>query len=79
MTSRKGLFISSSAIRLTGIAEAEGRALLPVLRAHASSPNSSIGFGWNAGDFVIWDNLARWHFAVNDYDVPRAYRKVIAG
>jgi taurine dioxygenase len=78
-TGRKGLFISSSAIRLTGIADAEGRALLPFLLAHASSPNYSVGFGWSAGDFVIWDNLATWHFAVNDYDGPRAYRKVIAG
>ena len=27
---------------------------------------------------VLWDNLATWHRAVNDYDRPRAYRKVIA-
>ena len=31
------------------------------------------------GDFVLWDNLATWHYAVNDYDGPRVYRKVIAG
>jgi taurine dioxygenase len=77
-TGRKGLFISSSALRLTGIAEAEGKALLPFLLAHASSPNYSVGFGWKPGDFVIWDNLATLHYAVNDYDGPRAYRKVIA-
>jgi alpha-ketoglutarate-dependent taurine dioxygenase len=76
-TGRKGLFLSSSAIRLTGIGAAEGEALLPFLLAHASSPNYSVGFGWRPGDFVIWDNQAAWHFAVNDYDGPRAYRKVI--
>ncbi len=27
---------------------------------------------------MIWDNLATWHYAVNDCDGPRAYRKVIA-
>jgi hypothetical protein len=27
---------------------------------------------------VIWDNLATWHYAVNDYDGPHACRKVIA-
>jgi alpha-ketoglutarate-dependent taurine dioxygenase len=78
-TGRKGLFLSSSAIRLTGIEPAEGQALLPFLLAHASSPNYAVGFGWKAGDFVIWDNQATWHFAVNDYEGPRAYRKVIGG
>jgi len=32
-----------------------------------------------ARDFVIWDNLATWHHAVNDYDSPRVHRKVVAG
>ncbi len=76
---RKGLFLSSPALRLTGISEGEGKALLPFLLVHASSPNYAVGFGWNPGDFVIWDNLATWHYAVNDYDGPRAYPKVIGG
>ncbi len=78
-TGRKGLFLSSSAIRLTGIEPAESQALLPFLLAHAASPNFTVGFGWKPGDFVIWDNQAAWHFAVNDYDGPRSYRKVIGG
>jgi len=78
-TGRKGLFLSSSALRLTGIEPAEAAAILPFLLAHASSPNYSVAFGWQPGDFVIWDNQATWHYAVNDYDGPRAYRKVIAG
>jgi alpha-ketoglutarate-dependent taurine dioxygenase len=78
-TGRKGLFLSTSALRLTGINPAEGDALLPFLLAHASSPNYSVSFGWKPGDFVLWDNQATWHYAVNDYDGPRAYRKVIAG
>jgi alpha-ketoglutarate-dependent taurine dioxygenase len=78
-TGRKGLFISTGALRLTGVTEAEGQALLPFLLAHASSPNYTVSFGWKPGDFVLWDNLATWHYAVNDYTGPRAYRKVIAG
>jgi alpha-ketoglutarate-dependent taurine dioxygenase len=27
---------------------------------------------------VLWDNLATLHYAVHDYDGPRAYRKVVA-
>lgn len=78
-TGRKGLFISTSAIRLTGIADAEGKALLPFLVSHVSSPNYVAGFGWKPGDFVLWDNQATLHYAVNDYDGPRVYRKVIGG
>ncbi len=78
-TGRKGLSVSSSALRLTGVTDAESKALLPFLLAHASSPNYAVNFGWRPGDFVIWDNLATWHYAVNDYDGPRVYRKVIGG
>jgi alpha-ketoglutarate-dependent taurine dioxygenase len=78
VTGRKGLFLSHGALGLTGIKPDEARALLPFLLAHASSPNYTVGFGWKPGDFVLWDNLATWHYAVNDYDGPRAYRKVIA-
>jgi alpha-ketoglutarate-dependent taurine dioxygenase len=78
-TGRKGLLISSSALGLTGVTDAEGNALLPFLLAHASSPNYTVGFGWKPGDFVIWDNQATWHYAVKDYDGPRVYRKVIGG
>ena len=78
-TGRKGLLISTSALRLTGVTETESQALLPLLQAHASSPNYTVSFGWRPGDFVLWDNLATWHYAVNDYDGPRVYRKVIGG
>jgi taurine dioxygenase len=78
-TGRKGLLLSSSALGLSGVTDAESKALLPFLLAHASSPNFTVGFGWKPGDFVIWDNQATWHYAVNDYDGPRVYRKVIGG
>ena len=69
-TGRQGLFISTGALRHTGITEADGHALPPFLQAHASSPNYTVSFGWHPGDFVLWDNLATWHYAVNDYDGP---------
>ncbi|KAA9149317.1 TauD/TfdA family dioxygenase [Amycolatopsis acidicola] len=78
-TGRPGLFLSSSAVRLTGVTERESKALLPFLLSHASSPDYTIRFGWQPGDFVLWDNLATWHYAVDDYgNGPRVYRKVIA-
>jgi taurine dioxygenase len=78
LTGRKGLFISSSALRLTGVSPQEGKVLLDHLLRHASSPDYTIRFGWRPGDFVLWDNQATWHYAVDDYgDGPRVYRKVI--
>ncbi|MFF4271791.1 TauD/TfdA dioxygenase family protein [Streptomyces sp. NPDC001536] len=79
LTGRKGLFISSSAQGLTGVTPQEGRVLLDHLLRHASSPNYTIRFGWQPGDFVLWDNQATWHYAVDDYgDGARVYRKVLA-
>jgi alpha-ketoglutarate-dependent taurine dioxygenase len=54
-TGRKGLFLSTGALRLVGVTEAESRALLPFLLTHASSPNYTIRYHWQAGDFVIRD------------------------
>lgn len=77
-TGRAGLFISTSAVRLTGLTEDEGQAVLRYLFAHASSPKYSVRYSWQSGDFVLWDNQATWHYAVDDYgDAPRTYRKVI--
>ncbi|PXW31334.1 UNVERIFIED_CONTAM: taurine dioxygenase [Williamsia faeni] len=76
---RKGLFISTGALRLEGLSDSEGRAVLSYLLEHASSPNYTIRFGWDAGDFVLWNNLATWHYAIDDYGTqPRRYRKVLA-
>ncbi|MEW1631477.1 TauD/TfdA family dioxygenase [Streptomyces sp. NPDC089173] len=78
LTGRKGLFISASALHLTGVTPAESKVLLDHLLRHASSPDYTIRFGWNPGDFVLWDNRATWHYAVDDYgDGARVYRKVI--
>ncbi|MEU6389582.1 TauD/TfdA family dioxygenase [Streptomyces sp. NPDC046939] len=77
-TGRKGLFISSSALGLTGVTPAESKVLLDHLLRHASSPDYTIRFGWRPGDFVLWDNRATWHYAIDDYgDGARVYRKVI--
>lgn len=77
-TGRKGLFLSTSAIGLTGVSAAEGRAVLQYLLAHASSPKYSVRYSWRPGDFALWDNQGTWHYAVDDYGTaPRTYRKVI--
>lgn len=78
-TGRKGLLISTGAIRLNGVTKSESDVLLPFLLQHVTSPNFTVSFGWRPGDIAIWDNVATLHYAVNDYFGPRVYRKVIAG
>jgi taurine dioxygenase len=57
-----------------GEADVIGRFLV----AHASAPRYSVRYSWRPGDFVLWDNQATWHYAVDDYGTaPRTYRKVI--
>ena len=78
-TGRRGLFLSTGVRGVVGLNPGEGQAILDYLLQHASSPNYTIRFGWNPGDFVLWDNLSTWHYAIDDYgDGPRAYRKVLA-
>lgn len=75
---RKTLFLSSGALSINGVTPAEGEVIRNHLVAHASQPKYSVRYSWRAGDFVLWDNQATWHYAVDDYGTaPRAYRKVI--
>ena len=80
---RNGRAACSSARRASGSpasAREEGQPSSTSSTEHASQPKYQARFGWAVGDFVLWDNRATWHVAVDDYgDAPRAYRKVIAG
>jgi hypothetical protein len=44
-----------------------------------TSPTCAVNIGWRPGDFVIRDNQATSHYAVNDHDGPRVYRRMIGG
>lgn len=66
-TGIKGLYLTSRITHLLGIPRAESDALLAFLRQHASGVNYQYRNRWNAGDLVIWDNRAVWHYAVDDY------------
>jgi taurine dioxygenase len=66
-TGVKGLYLTSRITHLIGIPRAESDALLAFLRQHASGVNYQYRNHWQAGDLVIWDNRAVWHYAVDDY------------
>jgi len=59
---RRTLFISpSSAERVVGLDEAEGRQLLDDLFAHAIQPRFVWEHKWQPGDLIVWDNRCTMH------------------
>ncbi len=61
-TGRKVLNISPNhAHRIEGLNEAESRALLDQLIAHATHPRFIWTHRWRAGDLVMWDNRCTMH------------------
>jgi taurine dioxygenase len=64
---RKCLYISHHAMRIAGVAEGEGRALLKALMAHATRPEFVYAHRWRQGELVMWDNRCTMHKATG-YD-----------
>ncbi|MEU9245753.1 TauD/TfdA family dioxygenase [Streptomyces sp. NPDC048385] len=71
-TGERGLYYSTSAVRITGLNELEQSTLRRLLLEHATQPRFVVRYRWQPGDIAIWDNRAVWHSAVDDYgDSPR--------
>src|SRR5579863_3210502 len=58
---RKSLYLASHAGRIFGMAEAEGRALIDELVAHATQRQFVYTHRWRLRDLVIWDNRCTMH------------------
>jgi alpha-ketoglutarate-dependent 2,4-dichlorophenoxyacetate dioxygenase len=58
---RKSLFLASHAGRILGMPEAEGRALIEELVAHATQRQFVYTHRWRVHDLVIWDNRCTMH------------------
>jgi len=63
VTGRRALYLASHASRIEGMSLPEGRLLLRELIEHATQPAFVHRHRWQAGDLVIWDNLATMHRA----------------
>jgi len=59
----KTLYLSSSAARIVGWPDDEGRALLDELTAFATQPQFVLAYKWQAGDVLVWDGAATMHRA----------------
>src|SRR5690606_18769652 len=74
-TRRQGPYISHHISRIDGLAEAESRALLAELMAHATSERFVYANRWQSGDVVMWDNRATMHRAT-EYDAAEERRVI---
>jgi alpha-ketoglutarate-dependent 2,4-dichlorophenoxyacetate dioxygenase len=58
---RRSLYLASHAGRIFGMAEAEGRALIDELVAHATQRQFVYTHRWRLNDLVMWDNRCTMH------------------
>ena len=79
---RKALFVNEGfTVRVEGMDEAEGQALLGELNTHATQSRFIYSHKWSAGDVVFWDNRMTMHCAT-EYDSRhsrRMHRTTIQG
>jgi alpha-ketoglutarate-dependent taurine dioxygenase len=75
-TGKKALYLGHHALRILGLAENEGAALLDALLAHATQPRFTYAHRWRPGDLVVWDNRCMLHRAVANYEMTR-YRRIM--
>jgi taurine dioxygenase len=77
-TGRKALYaVSGSSFGIVGMDDAEGRALLDALKAHALQEKYQYRLRWEVGDVVLWDDLSLLHAAtLTDPDDPRTLWRI---
>jgi len=75
-TGCKTLYLGNHSTHILGMPEAEGRALLDELVAHATKPPFVYRHRWHAGDLVMWDNRCLLHRLVIDPTLAK-YRRVM--
>jgi taurine dioxygenase len=73
-TGAKSLFLGMYCSQVIGMADAESRALLDRLLAHATQPRFVYTHRWRPGDLVFWDNRCLLHRAVANYDMGKSRR-----
>jgi taurine dioxygenase len=67
-TGRKALYVNPVHImRIAGMPEQEGNALLDELFEHMVQPEAQYRHKWQAGDLVVWDNRCSLHAATGGY------------
>ncbi len=82
VSGRKSLFVSDGfTTRINELEAAESEAILKLLFAHATRPEFTLRWRWQANDVAFWDNRVTQHYAVDDYRPQRRvmHRATILG
>lgn len=82
VSGRKALFVNDGfTSRINELEPAESEAILKMLFAHATRPEFTIRWRWQANDVAMWDNRVTQHYAVDDYRPQRRvmHRATILG
>jgi taurine dioxygenase len=82
VSGRKALYVNRGfTIRINGLPEDEGDALLNFLLDHGTKPEFQVRFRWRANSVAFWDNRAVQHMAIWDYfpQVRSGFRVTIKG
>jgi len=74
-TGRKALYINGGhTVRFKDMTEQESAPLLQFLFQHATRPEFTCRFRWDAGSIALWDNRCTQHNPINDY---HGFRRVM--
>jgi taurine dioxygenase len=74
-TGRKALYINGGhTVRFKDMTEPESAPLLRFLLQHATRPEFTCRFRWDAGSIALWDNRCTQHNPINDY---HGFRRVM--
>ncbi|MBJ2347627.1 MULTISPECIES: taurine dioxygenase [Pseudomonas] len=72
VSGRRSLFVNEGfTTRINELSESESEAILKLLFAHATRPEFTVRWRWQANDVAFWDNRVTQHFAVDDYRPAR--------
>ncbi|WP_267879966.1 TauD/TfdA dioxygenase family protein [Acetobacter papayae] len=76
-TGEKSLILGNFIKRLADFNLPDSNALLELFLSHATRPENTLTWHWQAGDVAMWDNRAALHRAVADFgDFPRLLQRV---
>ncbi len=82
VSGRKSLFVSEGfTTRINELEAVESEVILKLLFAHATRPEFTLRWRWQAHDVAFWDNRVTQHYAVDDYRPQRRvmHRATILG
>jgi len=75
LSGRKALYVNRAfTLRFEGWSVEDSKPLLDYLYAHATRPEFTCRFRWQAGSLAFWDNRCAMHNPINDY---HGFRRVM--